>query len=157
MDNRVIGIGIAVVVLALYIRGVPQRIWSLVRGGQRETLSSLLETTPGSESRAANDSTPHSPGQIIGGTGNGLLPGTVSGGPTSTGGSIAQIISDHLAALQNTALDPTLNDIVANIPASNDPRIASWVSALKTCYAAGGEARYCANDATQRTGMSIFG
>lgn len=90
-----IGVGIAVAALALWIKGVPQRLWALVRGGGADTLGSLLPNAstgggsgfsgvagPNSPSAdllpsAGGDGTVPSPGNLTGGTSTGPTPGTI--------------------------------------------------------------------------------
>ena len=162
MDNRVIGIAIGVIAIGLFIKGIPQKILTLITAGNTTHLGNTLSVAvQGNQTvTQGNGNVPVSPGAYASGNSNGTLPGMAyNSGETSTqiGKSIAQVISDHRAALQNTQLDPELNQLVTMIPASNDPSQKQWIDAFVSCYGAGGSVGYCKNKAVQDTGVSPFG
>lgn len=163
MDNRVVAIGIVVMMIAAYIEKIPQRVWGLIVSGKRATLGETLQSiqsTVGMQS-APSDAVASSRGGNTAGSSNGILPGTspfnAGSGANAGAGGVAQLIALHQLALTHPGVDKQLDDLVSRLPVTNNPQQGSWVNAFRLCYGAGGSVSACAAQATQNVGVSPFG
>lgn len=158
MDNRVIGISILVAGVVLYVTKIPQKLYALVKGGGADTLSSVLSSTQPLSFSSPSDASVYSPGAVTNSTSTGPLPGNVSVPANSTGSSsAATVINQHQLALSNPGVDPMLDDLVARLPATNNPQQGTWIAGFRTCYGAGGDVASCAAQTTSNLGFSPFG
>lgn len=157
MDERVIGITIAVLALAATVRGIPQRLWGMIRGGGGQKLGDTLALlTRDATAYSPSDRVARNPG-LAGTQPDGWIPAYAANIAGNIGGTIANLLNYHAAAWQNNALDPALQKIFSDFPATNDPRASEWVAALQNCYLGGSDAPSCAGQATRNVGWSPFG